>query len=153
MRPAELPADRATPSRSVATVLFATRDNLVRQLSAIDTDVPPPLAAAATLASGTLVVGGYARSSRERVARAARQRAARSRCAGICFGLSYVGLFEAYYRGRVTVVSPLVATESLWSASLLSALLIRPARARSAGASSRGALLIVAGGVLIGAFR
>ena len=43
--------------------------------------------------------------------------------AGICFGLSYVCLFEAYFRGRVTVVSPLVATESLWGVAL-SALLI-----------------------------
>ena len=44
--------------------------------------------------------------------------------AGFCFGLSYICLFEAYYRGRVTVVSPLVATESLWGVGL-SALLLR----------------------------
>ena len=43
---------------------------------------------------------------------------------GVIFGLSYVALFEAYYRGRVTVVSPLVATESLWGVAL-SLLLIR----------------------------
>ena len=44
--------------------------------------------------------------------------------AGLLFGLSYVCLFEAYYRGRVTVVSPLVATESLWGVAI-SALLLR----------------------------
>ena len=60
------------------------------------------------------------------------------------FGLSYVCLFEAYWRGRVTVVSPLVATESLWGVAL-SALLIR----HTEGMGRRlalGALLIVAGG-------
>src|SRR5919204_462277 len=71
--------------------------------------------------------------------------------AGLFFGTSYVSLFEAYYRGRVTVVSPLVATESLWGV-LLSVLLLR----HSELVGRRlviGALLIVAGGALIGAFR
>ena len=71
--------------------------------------------------------------------------------AGICFGLSYLALFEAYYRGRVTVVSPLVATETLWGVGL-SALLLR----QSELVGRRllvGAALIVAGGVLIGVFR
>jgi uncharacterized membrane protein len=71
--------------------------------------------------------------------------------AGILFGLSYVCLFEAYFRGRVSVVSPLVATESLWGVGL-SALLIR----QTEGVGRRlalGALLVVAGGVLIGVTR
>lgn len=70
---------------------------------------------------------------------------------GILFGLSYVLLFEAYYRGKVTVVSPLVATESLWGV-LLAALFLR----RSELVGPRvvlGAALLVAGGALIGAFR
>jgi drug/metabolite transporter (DMT)-like permease len=71
--------------------------------------------------------------------------------AGVLFGLSYLSLFEAYYRGRVTVVSPLVATESLWGV-LLSALLLR--RSELIGPRlAAGAVLIVAGGALIGAFR
>ena len=71
--------------------------------------------------------------------------------AGILFGLSYVTLFAAFYRGRVSVVSPLVAMESLWGV-VLSAIVL--------GSSERigprlvlGATLIVAGGVLIGVFR
>ena len=71
--------------------------------------------------------------------------------AGVCFGLSYVCLFEAYYRGRVSVVSPLVATETLWGVGL-SVLLLR----RSELVGRRllaGAALIVAGGVLIGIYR
>jgi uncharacterized membrane protein len=70
---------------------------------------------------------------------------------GALFGSSYVALFEAYYRGRVTVVSPLVATESLWAVGL-SLLLLR--RTELVGRRLvLGAVLIVAGGALIGAFR
>ena len=64
--------------------------------------------------------------------------------AGVLFGLSYICLFEAYYRGPVTVVSPLVATESLWGVAF-SALLLK----RVEGVGSRlvvGALLVVCGG-------
>jgi uncharacterized membrane protein len=69
---------------------------------------------------------------------------------GVLFGLSYVSLFEAYYRGRVTVVSPLVATESLWGVAL-SLLLIR--RTELVGRRVLiGAALIVAGSALIGAY-
>jgi uncharacterized membrane protein len=70
---------------------------------------------------------------------------------GVVFGLSYVSLFEAYYRGRVTVISPLIATESLWGV-VLSVIFIR--RTELVGRRlAAGTLLIVIGGVLIGAFR
>jgi drug/metabolite transporter (DMT)-like permease len=133
----------------VATVLFACRDNLLRWLS-LDTDVPPSLAAVATLGSGTLCVLAYVLAThvrRDVVVAGARRFAV----AGLCFGLSYVCLFEAYYRGRVTVVSPLVATESLWGVGL-SVLLLR--RAELVGPRLlAGAGLVVAGGVLIGLTR
>lgn len=132
-----------------ATVLFACRDNLLRWLS-LDTEVPPSLAAAATLASGTLCVAAYALAThvrRDVVLAGARRFAV----AGVCFGLSYVCLFEAYYRGRVTVVSPLVATESLWGVGL-SVLLLR--RTELVGARlAAGAVFVVVGGMLIGATR
>jgi uncharacterized membrane protein len=70
---------------------------------------------------------------------------------GLLFGLSYTALFQAYYRGRVSVVAPLVATESLWGVAF-SALLLR--RTELVGRRLvAGAVLIVAGGVLIGATR
>lgn len=132
-----------------ATVLFAARDNLLRWLS-LDTDVPPSLAAAATLASGTLCVlvwAAIAHVGRDVVVAGARRFA----LAGLLFGLSYAALFEAYYRGRVTVVSPLIATESLFGV-LLSALFFR--RSELIGRSLvAGAVAIVAGGALIGVFR
>jgi len=131
----------------VATAIFAVRDNFVRWLS-LDTDVDPALAAAVTLGAGGALVGVFVLASRRPPAARDMLRFAP---AGILFGLSYVCLFEAYYRGRVTVVSPLVATEALWGV-LLSALLLR----RSELVGRRlfaGAALVVAGGALISAFR
>lgn len=133
-----------------ATVLFASRDTLLRWLS-LDTDVPSSFAAAATLASGTLCVLAFAvftRPGRRAPLLAGWRTFA---LAGLCFGLSYVSLFAAYYRGRVTVVSPLIATESLWGV-LFSALLLRHSE-RIGRRLVGGALLIVAGGALIGALR
>jgi len=127
---------------ALCTVLFATRDNVAR---ALHTHTAAPTAAAATLLAGTVVALIWAGRP------PTRQELVRLSPAGVCFGLSYVCLFEAYFRGRVSVVSPLVATESLWGVAL-SALLIR----HTEGVGRRlalGALLVVAGGVLIGATR
>ena len=125
-----------------ATVLFAVRDDLIRALHA---HASPETAAAATLAAGTVVAVAWTRRAPTR----GELRAFAP--AGILFGLSYVLLFEAYFRGRVSVVSPLVATESLWGVAL-SALVFRHLE----GVGRRlaiGAVLVVAGGVLIGATR
>jgi drug/metabolite transporter (DMT)-like permease len=131
-----------------ATILFSARDNLTRWLAGT-TDVPPGTAAAAALAGGLLlilvVLGPRVRG------RLALKPMLPFLGVGLVFGLSYVSLFEAYYRGRVTVVSPLVATETLWGVGL-SALLLR----KSELVGRRllvGAALIVAGGALIGGFR
>jgi drug/metabolite transporter (DMT)-like permease len=130
-----------------ATVVFATRDNLLRWL-AVDTDVEPGVAAAATLGAGSAVILAY---TLLRGVRLSRVDARLFVPAGLLFGASYICLFEAYYRGPVTVVSPLIATESLWGVTL-SAIALR----RSEGIGARlvaGAALIVCGGVLIGVFR
>jgi drug/metabolite transporter (DMT)-like permease len=129
-----------------ATVVFASRDNLVRWLA--DTEsARPAAAAAASLIGAALVVvlvrllegGLHVRGWQAFVPPA------------LLFGVSYVALFEAFFRGRVTVVSPLVATESLWGV-VFSALVLQ----RSELVGRRlvvGAVLIVAGGALVGAFR
>ena len=130
-----------------ATVVFAVRDNLVRHLS-LDTEVEPALAAAATLFAGGVTVAAWLLVTRRRLPACGARAFVLS---GVLFGLSYICLFEAYYRGRVTVVSPLVATESLWAVGL-SALLLR--RHELVGPRLfAGAALVVAGGVLIGIFR
>jgi drug/metabolite transporter (DMT)-like permease len=130
-----------------ATLVFAVRDSLVRHLS-LDTDVEPALAAAATLAAGGVTVAAWLLATRRRLPLAGWRAFVP---AGTLFGLSYLCLFAAYYRGRVSVVSPLVATESLWGVAL-SALLLR--RHELVGPRLvGGAALVVAGGILIGVFR
>lgn len=130
-----------------ATIIFALRDNFVRWLS-VDSDVSPELAAAVTLGSGTLAIAIWVALARRPLSLAPLRYFAP---AGILFGLSYICIFEAYYRGRVTVVSPLVATESLWGVGFSALFLhrVEVIGARLAG----GAVLIVAGGILIGVFR
>jgi drug/metabolite transporter (DMT)-like permease len=131
----------------VATVLFATRDSLIRRLGTRATHVPPGLAALATVLSGTVAVAVFLAIRRQRVG----GRALRSFApAGLLSGVSYVLLFEAFYRGRVSVVSPFVATETLWAVGL-SALFLR--QELVGRRLVLGALLVVAGGVLIGVFR
>ena len=127
-----------------ATLLFATRDNLVRWLAS-DQTARPTVAAAASLIAGALLAAAYARA----LPSVSELRALTP--AGVCFGLSYVCLFEAYYRGRVSVVSPLVATESLWGVGF-SALVLRTRDAIGPRVVA-GAVLVVAGGALIGTFR
>lgn len=132
----------------LVTVLFSARDNLLRWLLRGET-VSPAVAAAAALLGGTLLLAAVLAPrirSRPRL-----RDTAPFLGTGALFGLSYVSLFEAYYRGRVTVVSPLVATESFWGVGL-SLLLLR--RTELVGRRLvLGALLVVAGGALIGAFR
>ena len=135
----------------VTTVLFASRDNLVRWL-AEGTSTPPVVAVAATVLGGSIGLGSYVLATRTGdVGRPLARAAWAFLPASACLGLSYVALFEAYYRGRVTVVSPLVATESLWGV-LLAALLLRDTELVGRRLVA-GAALVVAGGVLIGAFR
>jgi drug/metabolite transporter (DMT)-like permease len=133
------------------TVLFATRDNIVRWLAS-DTTVSPQLAAAATILAGATLMFLYLLVTRRaRLAADLRREGLPFVLPGLLWGASYALLFEAFYRARVTVVSPLVATESLFSV-LLAVLLLR--RTELVGRHLvLGAVLIVAGGALIGAFR
>lgn len=125
--------------------LFAVRDNLVRHLAVGRTAVPPGVAAAAALVGGGVLVALWAHRSRPL------RRWLPFLPAGLLFGGSYVSLFEAYYRGRVSVVAPLVAVESLVGVGL-SVLLLRESELVGRRLVL-GAALIVAGGALIGAFR
>jgi drug/metabolite transporter (DMT)-like permease len=152
-----LASDRARPEHFrriglvyalVATLAFATRDSLIRWLGTEATDVDPGSAAFATMLTGTIVTALFVLFSRPALSRRAFVAFVP---AGLCYGLSYVLLFEAFYRGRVSVVSPIVATESLWGV-VLSWLVLR----KSENVDARlvaGAALVVAGGVLIGIFR
>jgi drug/metabolite transporter (DMT)-like permease len=132
-----------------AALLFAIRDNLVRW-AARGSDVPGFIAASASLASASIVMLILVASrpeARERVRRASRP----FLLSGLLYGISYGCLYSAFDRGRVTVVAPLVATESLF-AVLISMLVLR--RSERVGARLIvAASLVVAGGVLISGFR
>ena len=134
-----------------ATVLFAVRDNVVRAL-ATDSDVPPLVAVPVSLFAAVATVAVYLVVTRRGSWALGYGGALRTFApAALIFGLSYVLLFEAYYHGRVSVVAPLVATESLWGVAF-AALFLR----RSELVGRRlvlGAVLIVAGGVVIGLSR
>lgn len=134
-----------------ATVLFAVRDNVVRAL-ATGSDVPPLVAVPVSLFAAVATVALYLAVTRRGSWALGYGGAVRTFApAGLIFGLSYVLLFEAYYHGRVSVVAPLVATESLWGVAF-AALFLR----RSELVGRRlvlGAVLIVAGGVVIGLSR
>jgi drug/metabolite transporter (DMT)-like permease len=134
-----------------ATALFAVRDNVVRAI-AKGSDVPPLVAVPVSLLAAVATVALYLAATRRGSWVRGYGAAVRTFApAGLIFGLSYVLLFEAYYHGRVSVVAPLVATESLWGVAF-AALLLR----RSELIGPRlvlGALLIVGGGVLIGVSR
>lgn len=130
-----------------AAAAFALRDTFVRWLS-IDTDVTPSLAVLATFCAGALTLLVIVLATRRPLALRAIGVYAP---AGVLFGLSYVILFEAYYRGRLSVVSPLVATESLWGVALSAIFLRRHERVGLRLLA--GAALVVAGGMLIGITR
>ena len=152
-----LASDRARPEHFkriglvyalVGTVAFATRDTIVRWLGTDVTDVDPELAAFAAMLMGTSVSLAFVLLTRAPLSRRA---AVAFLPAGICYGLSYVFLFEAFFRGRVSIVSPMVATESLWGVTL-SWIVLR----KSENVGLRlfaGAAFVVAGGVLIGVYR
>jgi drug/metabolite transporter (DMT)-like permease len=130
-------------------MLFAIRDNLVRW-AARGSDVPGFVAASASLASATIVIALVVLSRPNGVARVSR--AVRPfLLSGLVYGVSYACLYSAFDRGRVTVVAPLVATESLW-AVLISMIVLR--RSERIGVRLLAAsALVVGGGALISGFR
>ncbi len=152
-----LASDRARPEHFkriglvyalVGTIAFATRDTVIRWLGTDVADTEPGVAAFVAMLTGTAVSLAFVAWTRAPLTRPA---AIAFVPAGVCYGLSYVFLFEAFARGRVSVVSPIVATEALWGVAL-SWLVLR--KSEHVGARLfAGATLVVAGGVLIGIYR
>jgi drug/metabolite transporter (DMT)-like permease len=131
---------------------FALRDNLVRWL-ATDTDVAPQLAGAATL-TGALALSLVVVAAQPSRAEWRQRLAVSSRAfwpAGVGLGLAYITMYEAFFRGRVGVVSPLLATAAFWGV-LVPWLFIRDIEVVGRRLLA-GAVLIVAGGALIGVFK
>jgi drug/metabolite transporter (DMT)-like permease len=148
-------ATRLTAAGATAGVLAAslisTRDNVVRWADT-GNDVPGVVAATGCLVSATALIAALLLARRRPLVPASLRPALRPlAAAALLFGLAYGAVFVAFDHGRVTVVAPLYATESLW-AVVWSALLLK----RSEDVGPRlvlAAALMVAGGVLIGVSR
>ena len=132
--------------------LFAVRDNVVRW--AVRGSHPPALVAAdvSLLAAASFVLAYLL------VARRARLRSELARAfpafapAGISLGLAYDCLFAAFDRGRVSIVAPFNATQSLWAVVWSALLYGRESELLSRRLVLAGAL-VVAGAAVIGAVR
>jgi drug/metabolite transporter (DMT)-like permease len=132
-----------------AAVLFSVRDNFVRWADR-GSAVPGVVAAACSLASATIVLALFVAISGDGIRRT-RSAAKPFFVPSVIYGLAYVFLLTAFDRGRVTVVVPLYATESLW-AVVFAAVILRTTE-RIGLRVGAAALLVVAGGALIGGFR
>jgi drug/metabolite transporter (DMT)-like permease len=132
-----------------AALLFGIRDNLVRW-GARGSDVPGLVAASASLASATVVIAVVVLLRPNGVARV-RQAFRPFLLSGLVYGVSYACLYSAFDRGRVTIVAPLVATESLF-AVLISMVVLRKSE-RIGVRLLVAAALVVGGGALISSFR
>jgi drug/metabolite transporter (DMT)-like permease len=131
----------------IAAVAIAARDNFVRW-AAKENALPGTSAAALSLVAATVFLFLlFGRSSRRGLWEQRRVVVA----SALLLGAAYACLLEALDRGRVTVVAPLYATESLW-AVLFAALLLRTSEAVGRRLVA-AAVLMVLGGALIGISR
>lgn len=131
----------------IAAVAIAARDNFVRW-AAKGNALPGTTAAALSLVAATVfLLLLFGRSSRRGLWEQRRAVLA----SALLLGAAYACLLEALDRGRVTVVAPLYATESLW-AVMFAALLLRTSEAVGRRLVA-AAVLMVLGGVLIGISR
>jgi drug/metabolite transporter (DMT)-like permease len=134
-----------------AAALIAARDNFVRWAET-GNDVSGLVAASAILLSATAFIALLLAAARRPLLPAGLRRAWRPVVvAGVLFGTAYAAVFVAFDHGRVTIVAPLYATESLW-AVLWSAAILGAAEAIGPRLVV-AALLMVVGGALIGVSR
>lgn len=135
----------------LCAALFATRDNILRW-AARDRH-PPPLVAATTslLAAAALILVYLALVRRDRLRTGLPRALPAFAPAGLALALAYGALLAAFDHGRVSVVSPLNATGSLWAVVLATIVI---GRSEAIGRrTTLAALLIVAGAALVGALR
>ena len=135
----------------VCAGLFAVRDTLVRWGSEKAT-LEPLLRTEVSLGAAALVVAAWwFATRRSRPPAPLRGAIVPFLPAGVCLGAAYLCLIVALDRGRVTIVAPLNATQSLWGVIFAAAFLGR--REAIGPRLLAAAALVVAGGVLIGISR
>jgi drug/metabolite transporter (DMT)-like permease len=135
----------------LCAAMFAGRDNLVRWASR-DAH-PPPLVATATslVCAAAVVVAWLVIARRGTVGQRVGGAPSAFVVAGLCLGLAYSALIAGLDRGRVSVVAPLNATQSIW-AVVFATIFLRQSEAIGRRVIL-AAVLVVAGGALIGIFR
>jgi drug/metabolite transporter (DMT)-like permease len=134
-----------------AAAVIAVRDNFARW-AANHHDVSGVAAGSAALAGAVVLLFAYLLIVRRGRALPSIGRAVRPfLVAGLLIGAAYAALLEALTRGRVTVVTPLYATESFWTVLLAALFLGRSERIGARLLVAAG--LMVGGAALIGAFR
>jgi drug/metabolite transporter, DME family len=147
-RPADYRAYGAALAVTVA-VAFGLRDNVARTVSEdVEAD---PLAQATAIMLGAAIVLLANLARRPSALPRLRASFAPFASSGVVTALAQVTLFEALDRARVTVVAPLMGTGVLWTVVLAAIFL-----GRSEVIGRRlvlVALLVVAGGALVGATR
>jgi drug/metabolite transporter (DMT)-like permease len=135
----------------LCAVLFAVRDNVARW-AARDTHPPGLVAATVALAAAFAVVAAYVLVTRPRALSRVRPALTAFAPAGIAVGLGYSSLLLAFDHGRVSIVAPLNATQSLW-AVVFSALLLGRHHEMISRRLVTAGLLVVAGSSVIGIVR
>ncbi|HKP18446.1 MAG TPA: DMT family transporter [Gaiellaceae bacterium] len=132
--------------------LFGVRDNVARW-AARDAHPPPLVATTASLLGAFVIILAYLVTARRAALRSRLGAAVPAFApAGVSLGFAYASLLEAFDRGRVSIVAPLNATQSLW-AVIFSALLIGRRGEMIGPRLVFAGLLIVAGGAIIGIVR
>lgn len=132
--------------------LFAVRDNIVRW-AARGAHPPPLVAADVSLGAATAFMLAYVLFVRRDRIRGGLSRAAMAFApAGVGLAIAYDCLLEAFTRGRVSIVAPLNATQSLWAVVFSVAVYGRHADLIGRRLVLAG-VLVVAGAAVIGAVR
>jgi drug/metabolite transporter (DMT)-like permease len=136
----------------VCAALFAVRDNVARW-AARGTHPPPLVATAVALLGAFVVILAYLLAARRSALRSRLRPAIPAfTAAGVGLGLAYASLLVAFDRGRVSIVAPLNATQSLW-AVVFSALVIGRRGEMIGPRLVAAGVLVVAGSALIGIVR
>ena len=132
--------------------LFGVRDNVVRW-AARGSHPPPLVTTDVSLAAATLFMVAYVLIvRRDRIRTELAPALAAFAPAGVGLALAYDCLLEAFDRGRVSIVAPLNATQSLWAVLLSSLFYGRQAELIGRRLVLAG-VLIVSGAAVIGAVR
>jgi drug/metabolite transporter (DMT)-like permease len=135
----------------LCALLFGIRDNVARW-AARDAHPPALVATALTLAAAFALISAYVLIARPGAARTLRPAVAGFAPAGVVLAIAYACLLLAFDHGRVSVVAPLNATQSIWAVVFAAAVIGAKHDAIGARLVVAGAL-VVAGSALISVVR